>query len=163
MMQVFIRASIFVDSSVADAADAASMPTRQAALPPVDLGLLRPASSARAESPARHAVCRGTGVRRRIAGGRWPARACRNRQRRSSAMDWNRIEGNWKQVKGRVKEQWGKLTDDDLDVINGRREQLAGKMQERYGIAKDEADRQIDTWVRGAQDDWFESRSKATY
>jgi uncharacterized protein YjbJ (UPF0337 family) len=72
-----------------------------------------------------------------------------------TAMDWNRIEGNWKQIKGRVKEQWGKLTDDDLDVINGRREQLAGKMQERYGIAKDEADRRIDTWARGATDDWF--------
>ena len=43
-------------------------------------------------------------------------------------MDWNRIEGNWKQVKGKVKEQWGKLTDDDLDEISGRREQLEGKI-----------------------------------
>gem|GEM_PF-84859 len=51
-------------------------------------------------------------------------------------MDWNRVEGNWKQMKGKVKEQWGKLTDDDLDVINGKREQLEGKIQERYGYAK---------------------------
>lgn len=51
-------------------------------------------------------------------------------------MDWNRVEGNWKQMKGKVKEQWGKLTDDDLDVINGKREQLEGKIQERYGYEK---------------------------
>ena len=48
-------------------------------------------------------------------------------------MDWNRIEGNWKQFKGRAKEKWGRLTDDDLDVINGQQEQLEGKIQERYG------------------------------
>jgi uncharacterized protein YjbJ (UPF0337 family) len=71
-------------------------------------------------------------------------------------MDWNRIEGNWKQVKGKVKEQWGKLTDDDFDVVGGRREQLAGKIQERYGIAKDEAEKQISTWERSATDRWFE-------
>src|SRR5262249_11896701 len=52
-------------------------------------------------------------------------------------MDWNRIEGNWKQLKGRAKEKWGRLTDDDLDVVNGRRDQLEGKIQERYGLAKD--------------------------
>jgi uncharacterized protein YjbJ (UPF0337 family) len=51
-------------------------------------------------------------------------------------MDWNRVEGNWKQVKGKVKEKWGQLTDDDLDVINGRRDQLEGKIQQRYGLAK---------------------------
>src|SRR5271165_1943722 len=54
-------------------------------------------------------------------------------------MDWNRVEGNWKQVKGKVKEQWGNLTDDDLNVIAGKREQLEGKIQERYGIARDQA------------------------
>lgn len=58
-------------------------------------------------------------------------------------MNWERIEGNWKQLKGKVIEQWGQLTDDDLDVIAGKREQLAGKLQERYGIAKDEAERQV--------------------
>ena len=54
-------------------------------------------------------------------------------------MDWNRIEGNWKQFKGRAKEKWGRLTDDDLDVINGRQEQLEGKIQEHYGLARDQA------------------------
>jgi uncharacterized protein YjbJ (UPF0337 family) len=48
-------------------------------------------------------------------------------------MDWNRVEGKWKQFTGKVKEQWGQLTDDDLKVINGRRDQLEGKLQERYG------------------------------
>ena len=75
-------------------------------------------------------------------------------------MNWSRIEGNWKQVKGKVIEQWGKLTDDDLDVVGGRREQLAGKIQERYGIAKDEAEKQIATWERGATDRWFETNTK---
>ena len=61
-------------------------------------------------------------------------------------MDWNRVEGNWKQVKGKVKEKWGKLTDDDLNVINGRRDQLEGKLQERYGIAKDQIRKDINDW-----------------
>lgn len=58
-------------------------------------------------------------------------------------MNWDRIEGNWKQFKGKVKQQWGKLTDDHLDVISGNREELAGKLQEAYGVSKDEAERQI--------------------
>ncbi len=62
-------------------------------------------------------------------------------------MDWDRIEGNWKQAKGRVKEQWGKLTDDDLDTIAGQREQLEGKLQQSYGYAKDKARSEIDTWL----------------
>ena len=62
------------------------------------------------------------------------------------SMDWNRVEGSWKQVKGTVKEKWGKLTDDDLDVINGRREQLEGKLQERYGFAKDQIRKEVDAW-----------------
>lgn len=63
-------------------------------------------------------------------------------------MNSDRIEGNWKQLKGKIKEQWGKLTDDELDVIEGHREQLAGKIQERYGIARDEAERQVKDWER---------------
>ena len=59
-------------------------------------------------------------------------------------MNWNRIEGNWKQVKGKVKEQWGKLTDDDIDVIAGKRDQLIGKIQEQYGISKEEAAKQVE-------------------
>jgi uncharacterized protein YjbJ (UPF0337 family) len=63
-------------------------------------------------------------------------------------MNWNRVEGKWKQVKGSAKERWGKLTDDDLDRISGQRDQLIGSIQERYGIAKDEAQRQVDEWHR---------------
>ncbi len=70
-------------------------------------------------------------------------------------MNWDRIQGNWKQVKGRVQEQWGKLTDDDIDVVAGRRQQLAGTIQERYGVHKDEAERQIAAWERQATEDWF--------
>jgi uncharacterized protein YjbJ (UPF0337 family) len=62
-------------------------------------------------------------------------------------VDWNRVEGNWREIKGRVtEEKWGKLTDDDLNVINGRREQLEGKIQQRYGLAKDQIRKDIDDW-----------------
>ncbi len=57
-------------------------------------------------------------------------------------MNNDRVAGNWKQIKGKVKEQWGKLTDDEVDQLEGRSEQLAGKLQERYGLARDEAERQ---------------------
>ncbi len=63
-------------------------------------------------------------------------------------MNRDRLEGNWKQLRGKVKEQWGKLTDDQLDMIEGRRDQLSGKIQEAYGISKDEAERQLDDWER---------------
>ena len=59
-------------------------------------------------------------------------------------MSWNRVEGNWKDLKGKVKEQWGKLTDDDLTIINGKREQLEGKIQEKYGYAQDRIRKEID-------------------
>ena len=61
-------------------------------------------------------------------------------------MNWDRIEGNWKQFKGNAKQQWGKLTDDHLDTIAGKREHLAGKIQEAYGITKEETERQISAW-----------------
>lgn len=61
-------------------------------------------------------------------------------------MNKDTIEGNWKQLKGKVKEQWGKLTDDDFDVIAGKRDQLAGRVQEAYGVSKDEAEKQIRDW-----------------
>ena len=64
-------------------------------------------------------------------------------------MDWNRVEGNWKQFKGRVKEKWGDLTDDDLDKMNGQRDQLEGMIQERYGIAKDQVRKDVDAWLEG--------------
>jgi uncharacterized protein YjbJ (UPF0337 family) len=68
-------------------------------------------------------------------------------------MNWDRVEGNWKQFKGKVKVQWGRLTDDDLDVIDGKKDQLAGKIQESYGVSKDEAESQIDRWTRDWRDD----------
>lgn len=58
-------------------------------------------------------------------------------------MNWDIVEGNWKQFKGKIKEQWGDLTDDNLDKIAGKRDQLSGKIQETYGVSKDEADKQI--------------------
>ena len=58
-------------------------------------------------------------------------------------MNWDIVEGNWKQFKGKVQTQWGKLTDDQLDEVNGRRKELSGKIQEVYGINKDEAEKQI--------------------
>ena len=58
-------------------------------------------------------------------------------------MNQDQIVGNWKQIKGQVQQKWGKLTNDDVDVINGKREELSGKIQERYGVAKDEAEKQI--------------------
>ena len=61
-------------------------------------------------------------------------------------MNKDIIEGNWKQLKGKVKEQWGKLTDDDFDVIAGRSTELAGRIQERYGISRDEAEKQVKDW-----------------
>lgn len=63
-------------------------------------------------------------------------------------MNWDRIEGSWKQFTGSAREQWGKLTNDDIDQVEGKREKLAGRIQERYGIAKDEAERQIDDWLK---------------
>ena len=61
-------------------------------------------------------------------------------------MDWNRVQGSWKQLEGKIKAKWGKLTADDLTAINGRREELEGKIQQRYGLAKDQARKEIDDW-----------------
>ena len=63
-------------------------------------------------------------------------------------MNEDTLKGQWKQIKGRVREQWGKLTDDDLTMVEGRVQQLVGKIQERYGINRDEAQRQVDEWLR---------------
>lgn len=70
-------------------------------------------------------------------------------------MNWDRIQGNWAQVTGKVKSEWGKLTDDDLTVVAGHRDQLAGKIQERYGIARDAAEKQLAAWERKASESWF--------
>ena len=64
-------------------------------------------------------------------------------------MNWDRIEGNWKQFTGKVKENWGDLTDDDIAMVNGKREALEGRLQARYGYAKDKAKAEIDDWLGG--------------
>jgi uncharacterized protein YjbJ (UPF0337 family) len=63
-------------------------------------------------------------------------------------MNWDQVAGNWKQMTGSAKEKWGKLTDDDLTVIAGQRDKLVGKVQERYGIAKEEAQKMADEWAK---------------
>ena len=63
-------------------------------------------------------------------------------------MNWDQLEGKWKQATGKVKEKWGKLTDSDIEVIRGRRDQLIGKIQERYGIVKEEAQKQADEFTK---------------
>ena len=68
-------------------------------------------------------------------------------------MNWDRVEGNWKEFKGKAQQQWGKLTNDDLDVIDGRREELSGRIQKAYGVTKDEADRQITNFADTLGDD----------
>ena len=65
------------------------------------------------------------------------------------AMNWDRVQGDWKQFSGKVKQKWGQLTDDDLAQINGNREQLEGKIQSRYGLAKDKVKADVDSWVNG--------------
>jgi len=67
-------------------------------------------------------------------------------------MNWDIAQGNWKQFKGNVKEQWGKLTDDHLDAIAGKRDQLVGKIQEAYGISKDQAEVQIKLFEENNKD-----------
>lgn len=64
-----------------------------------------------------------------------------------ATMDWNQIKGNWNEYKGKAKEKWGNLTDDELDVIAGKRDQLVGRLQQKYGLAKDEAERQADDFA----------------
>jgi uncharacterized protein YjbJ (UPF0337 family) len=68
--------------------------------------------------------------------------------RNDAATIWEKIKGSWTQTKGAVKEQWGKLTDDDLMEIQGRRDQLVGKIQTRYGISHEEAEAQVSGWER---------------
>ncbi len=63
-------------------------------------------------------------------------------------MNWDVISGNWKQVKGQAQQQWGRLTNDDLDIIQGKETELVGRIQERYGLAKDEAEKQVRDWFQ---------------
>jgi uncharacterized protein YjbJ (UPF0337 family) len=68
-------------------------------------------------------------------------------------MNWDRIEGNWKQMVGSARKQWGKLTDSDWQMVKGSKDQLVGRIQERYGIAKDEAQRQADEWAHAQREE----------
>jgi uncharacterized protein YjbJ (UPF0337 family) len=81
-------------------------------------------------------------------------------------MNSDQMQGKWKQLKGSVKEHWGKLTDDDIDIIDGQHDQLVGKIQERYGIAREAAQKQVDDWnttiARSEDGHKFEERRKAS-
>lgn len=91
----------------------------------------------------------GTGMRFLLSGHSARAKLCHTATLTLEiTMNEDRMQGNWKMVKGKVKEQWGKLTDDDLDVIAGRRDQLLGRIQQRHGVARDEADKQVSDWER---------------
>jgi uncharacterized protein YjbJ (UPF0337 family) len=83
------------------------------------------------------------GTRRRARGFRLSIQG-----RRIRSMNWDQIEGKWSQVKGQVRQQFARLTDDDLAMVHGKRELLLGKIQERYGYAKEEAQRQLDAWAK---------------
>jgi uncharacterized protein YjbJ (UPF0337 family) len=65
---------------------------------------------------------------------------------KETLMNWDVLEGNWKQLRGKVKQQWGRLTNDQLDMVSGKRDELVGQIQECYGIARDEAERQVKDW-----------------
>ena len=71
-------------------------------------------------------------------------------------MNQDRLEGSWLEFKGKVKEQWGKLTDDDLDVIAGKRDQMIGKLKQRHGLTEEEAHTQLDDWHRKNPTNFFE-------
>ena len=71
-------------------------------------------------------------------------------------MNQDRFEGSWLELKGKIKEQWGKLTDDDLDVIAGKRDQMIGKLQQRHGLTQEEAHGQLDDWHRKNPTNFFE-------
>jgi len=75
-------------------------------------------------------------------------------------MNWDQIEGKWKQFTGSARERWGKLTDNDWDTIAGKREQLVGRLQERYGLAQAEAEKQADEWSHALKDAERESHTE---
>ncbi|MGH8655216.1 MAG: CsbD family protein [Gammaproteobacteria bacterium] len=66
-------------------------------------------------------------------------------------MNWEQVKGNWNQVKGKARQMWGDITDDELDVIAGKREELVGRLQAKYGYTKEDAEQKADNWVSGLQ------------
>jgi uncharacterized protein YjbJ (UPF0337 family) len=77
-----------------------------------------------------------------------PFHASGKNARWEDTVNWDRIEGNWKQLKGKVRQKWAELTDDDFELIGGKKDELVGKLQERKGIAKDEAEREVREWSK---------------
>jgi uncharacterized protein YjbJ (UPF0337 family) len=86
---------------------------------------------------------------------------CRPKRKTEAVMNWEQIEGKWKQYSGKIQEKWGKLTDSDLQIIKGQRDQLIGKIQERYGIAKDEAQQQVDDYLDAMPAEPSQKKEKA--
>jgi len=76
-------------------------------------------------------------------------------------MNWDQVAGKWKQSKGRIRERWGRLTDDDIDVISGQREQLVGLLQQRYGFIKEAAEEQVNEFLRAFQEETEEKKRAA--
>ena len=74
-------------------------------------------------------------------------------------MNWDQLEGKWKQLKGDVRKQWGKLTDDELEYMAGSRDKFVGRLQERYGVARGEAQKQADEWLKARRDSADEART----
>ena len=75
-------------------------------------------------------------------------------------MNWDQVEGKWKQFKGVARQKWGKLTDDDLDVVNGKQEEQVGKLQERYGYTKEQAEKNIQEWTNSLNEDPVEQEQR---
>jgi uncharacterized protein YjbJ (UPF0337 family) len=76
---------------------------------------------------------------------------------RCSEMNSDQVEGKWKQFKGSVKKRWGKLTDDDLTMLSGKKDELIGKLQERYGYTREQAEREADDWATKSSHEWADA------
>jgi uncharacterized protein YjbJ (UPF0337 family) len=79
----------------------------------------------------------------------WPSLATSEPLSKELAMNWEKIAGEWREAKGKLRAKWGKLTDDDLEAIAGRKDVLVGRLQQRYGRKKEEAERDVDTFLQG--------------
>jgi uncharacterized protein YjbJ (UPF0337 family) len=77
-------------------------------------------------------------------------------------MNWDQIEGKWKQLRGSVKQQWAKLSDDDLQYMSGSKDKFVGRLQERYGLSKEEALKKADEWLQTKADEWLKSQTKGS-
>jgi uncharacterized protein YjbJ (UPF0337 family) len=78
-------------------------------------------------------------------------------------MNWEQIEGRWNEFKGKIKTKWNKLTDDDLDAMRGKRTELLGRLQQRYGYKKDEAERHIDEWIHSVDTKPEDKKPRSTH